>query len=117
MQSNASDISLNVNENDLSQFSMDLLTISEDVSDIFTSIDSKIESLNSYFSGKQYDKLMNKYRVLRKNYSIVKDTIVSYSDDLICLVNKVRSGDKHIALIIEDATVENLNKAKNVEKI
>lgn len=116
MQSN-DDISFAINEGDLSDFAMDILTVSEDAADIFSKVDSKMEALKNCFECSEYDKLMNKYNSFRKSYSNVKASIVSYSDDLIALINKVKAGDKKVALAISDLTVENLRKAQNIEKL
>ncbi len=114
MQGSGNDIQLAIKEDDLSAFAMDLLTISEEVSDIFSSIDSKMDSLKNYFEGSQYDSLMESYRTFRKNYSVVKNNIVSYSDDLIAVINKVRQGDQDIAFLIQQITDDTINKAKEI---
>ena len=117
MQASGNNIQLAINEEDLSAFAMDLLTISEDISDMFSSIDNKMENLKNYFDGSKYDHLMSSYRTFRKNYSIVKNDIVSYSDDLIALINKVRKGDKDIAFLISQITDDTSKKAKEIENI
>lgn len=117
MQSNVEGVSLAINEADLGQMAMDILTLSEDVADVFSQVDSKMELLKNYFSGSEYDKLMNDYRTFRKNYSIVKEAIVSYSDDLIAVVNKARAGDTRIALLISDLTDETSKKAQKLENL
>ena len=111
------DIQLAIQEDDLSDFAMYLLTTSDEVSDLFSSIDSKMETLKNYFDGEQYDQLMNSYRSFRKNYSVVKEYIVSYSDDLFSVINKVRAGDKKIALIINQITEDTKQKAKEIENL
>ena len=109
------DIELAIREDDLSDLAMYLLTTSDEVSDLFSSIDSKMETLKNYFDGAQYDNLMASYRTFRKNYAVVKNDIISYSDDLISVINKVRAGDNKIAFIIEQITNDTLQKAKEIE--
>lgn len=108
------EISLWINEENLGSFAMNLLTASEDITEIFSSIDKKMEALKLCFDGKEYDHLMAKYRDFRKNYPVVKNNIVSYSDDLIALINKVRAGDKDIAFIIDKLTKYANEQAKEV---
>lgn len=106
---------LAINENDLSQLAMDILSLSDDVADIFSSIDQKMESLGTCFSGKEYDHMMSVYRTFRKNYTNVKNSIIAYSDDLICVINKVRAGDNSIAFLINQIADETLEEAKNIK--
>ena len=115
MQASGNDIQLAIREDDLSTFAMDLLTISEDISDLFSSVDSKMDNLKNYFDGSKYDLLMDSYRSFRKNYTVVKNDIVSYSDDLIAVINKVRSGDNDIAFLINQITEDTIKKSKEVE--
>lgn len=117
MQSTGKDITLGINEDALSDFTMDILNLSDDVSDLFSSIDSKMESLKSYFDCEQYNNLMNSYREFRKNYGVVKRAIVSYSDDLICVVNKAHVGDHNIALLVDQLSEDTLKKAQNVKNL
>lgn len=117
MQSNGDDVILGIREDDLGEFSMDILNLSEDISEIFSSIDSKMESLKNYFDCDQYNNLMSSYRDFRKNYGIVKRALVSYSDDLIAVINKVREGDTKIAFMIEQITTDTSNKAQEIENL
>ena len=110
------DIHLTIREDDLSDMAMDLLNTSEEISDLFSSVDTKMDSLKNYFEGSQYNNLMASYRVFRKNYSVVKSDIVSYSDDLIAVINKVRRGDDTIASLIRSITEDTMQKAKEIEE-
>lgn len=109
------DIIIAVNNAKLGDFAMSLLDTSEKISDIFSSIDSKMSSLEHYFSGPEYQKLMDSYRIFRKNYAVVKTGIVAYSDDLIALINKVRSGDRRLALVVNDMTSAVRRKANEIK--
>lgn len=117
MQASGDNVILGINEAELSDFAMDILNLSDDVADIFSSIDSKMELLKNYFDGSQYDSLMNSYRSFRKNYGVVKRSIISYSDDLIAVVNKAREGDAKIALMINQISDDISKKAQNVENL
>ena len=111
------DIKLAIREDDLADLAMEILTISEDVTDIFSNIDSKMASLKNCYDADGYNQLMAKYRDFKKNYTIVKDNIVSYSDDLIAVINKVRAGDKKIAFMIDNITEDTKDKASKIEKM
>ena len=111
------DIALAIREDDLSDLAMDILTISEEVTEIFSKVDSKMDSLKNCYEADEYNMLMVKYRDFKKNYSVVKDNIVSYSDDLISVINKVRAGDKNIAFIIDSITDDAKDKARKIEKM
>lgn len=111
------DVELAINEEDLSTLAMDILTISEDVTDIFSKIDAKMDSLKNCYESDEYSALITKYRDFKKNYSIVKDNIVSYSDDLIAVINKVRTGDRTIAFLIDSITEDTKDKASKIENM
>lgn len=109
------DISITVSNRELGDFAMNLLDTSEKISEIFSSIDSKMSNLEQYYSGAEYQKLMDSYRIFRKNYSLVKTGIVAYSDDLIALINKVKAGDRKLALVVSDLTSEVRKKANEIK--
>lgn len=111
------DHALAIKEDELSDLAMDILTLSEEVTDIFSKVDSKMESLKSCYEADEYASLMSKYRDFKKNYTIVKDNIVTYSDDLISVINKVRAGDKKIAFIIDAITEDAKEKASKIENM
>lgn len=117
MQASGNDIVLGIKEDDLCDFAMDILNLSDDVSDLFSSIDSKMESLKNYFDCAQYNNLMSSYRDFRKNYGVVKRAIISYSDDLIAVVNKAREGDNKIAFMISQISEDTSKKAQNVNNL
>lgn len=111
------DIALAINDDGLAELAMDILTISEDVTEICEKVNAKMDSLKNCFDTDEYNALMAKYKFFKKNYSIVKGNIVSYSDDLISVINKVKAGDKHIAFIIDSITEDAKDKASKIEKI
>lgn len=117
MQTSGDNIILGIKDDELGDFAMDILNLSDDVSDLFSSIDSKMESLKNYFDCSQYNNLMSSYRAFRKNYSVVKNSLVSYSDDLIAIVNKAHEGDSKLALIFNQASEDTLKKAQNVRNL
>ena len=108
---------LAMDEEELSQFAMDLIDYGDSVGAIFSKIDSKMQNLGNYYVGNGYNEFMKFYREFRKNYSIVKNTIVSYSDDLIALINKVQAGDHQIAFAINNITDAITDEAKKINEL
>lgn len=109
------DIVLSIHHVKLGDFAMSLLDTSEKISDIFSYIDSKMTGLEHYYSGAEYQKLMESYQAFRRNYSIVKTGIVAYSDDLIALINKVKAGDRKIAFMIGDIAGDVRKRANEIK--
>lgn len=110
-------IVLGINEGNLSQFAMDIVSLNDTISELFTSIDNKMCELKSVFDCNSYEKLFASYDSFKKNYSVVKKNISSYSNDLIGVVNKVKSGDKHIVFLINEITDIVSDEAKSVESL
>ena len=108
---------LAMDDDELSQLVIDLIDYGDSVSEIFSKIDSKMQNLGNYYVGNSYNEFMKAYREFRKNYPIVKNTIVSYSDDLIALMNKVHAGDHQIAFAIENITDAITNEAKKINEL
>lgn len=117
MVQSTNDIVIAINEEDLGQFAMDILTLSEDISDLFSSIDTKMNNLKTYFDCEEYQKLMNFYASIHRNYSVVKNSLVSYSDDLIAVINKVKAGDTKLAFMIDEISQLASAKAKEIENL
>lgn len=114
---NSDGFSLSIKEGELSQIAMEIMTISDNVMEKFSEINGKMTELKRYFDGPEYDRLINRYNAFKKNYSVVKNNIISYSDELICIINKVRTGDKNVALVIDELAQDVSKKAKNIEKL
>lgn len=115
MSNGSEDIVLAIQEEELGNFAMDLLNTSDLIADVFNNIDAKMAELGTYYEAPEYKSLMNVYTEFKKNYAVVKNNVISYSDDLIAVVNKVQAGDKKLALLIEDLTKDTLRKAKEIE--
>lgn len=114
MSNSSDDIVLAIQE-ELGNFAIDLLNTSDLIADVFNNIDAKMAELGTYYEASEYKSLMNTYTEFKKNYTVVKNNVISYSDDLIVVVNKVQAGDTKLALLIEDLTKDTLRKAKEIE--
>lgn len=97
---------LGINESSLGDLSMELLTKSERLSDLFQSINKKMDEVSSCLNGTPYRNIINSYNKFKKNYSVITSNVSSYSDDLIAVINHLRRGDKMVALLIDGLTKE-----------
>lgn len=104
-----------VNENDIRVLGVEILKSSERISAIFDSIDAKINELPSYYKSSSFDEFYSSYESFRKNYEIIKTNIISYSDDLFRLVDKMKEGLDEVSTMFKDFTEERKSKAKEVE--
>ena len=111
-----SDITLWMNEEELSQVAMEIMNTADSVSEIFSQVNGKMEELGNYFHSPAYSSIMAAYNSLKTNYPTVKSNITTYSDDIITVINKVRSGDKKIVFLIDNVTELAQEAAKIVEK-
>ena len=109
-------IRLFIKEKELNEFAMHVLTVSDELNSIFSDITSKMDELKAYYNGNNYDSLISSYNDFKGNYLRVKDGVVSYSDDLIALIDKVRSGDEMIAFTINQIAEDAKKQAEEIVK-
>lgn len=108
----SNDLFIGINEGELGEIAIDFVNFNDELSEIFSSIDSKMIELKGAFNSKEYQSLLSQYNDFKKNYSIVKNNINSYSDDLVAIINKVRIGDSNIASLLETKSNDVLDQAK-----
>ena len=89
-----------INEEELSELAIDIIDFNDEIAELFSSIDGKMSELKSYFDCSKYYTLLNSYNEFKKNYAVVKQNILTYSDDLIAVINKFKSGDKEVSLVV-----------------
>lgn len=104
-----------VNENDIRTLGVEILKSSERISDIFDLIDTKMSELPDYYKSTSSDEFCRSYELFRKNYEIIKTNIISYSDDLFRLVDKMKEGLDEVSSMIENFTEERKSEAKEIE--
>ena len=88
------------------------MNFNDELSELFSSIDNKMVELKSAFNSKEYQSLMSQYSEFKKNYAVVKNNINSYSDDLVAVINKMRTGDSNITSLLETKSDDVLEQAK-----
>ena len=108
---------LAIDDNELGEFCVSLLDYSDELGDLFTNIDTKMNELSQYFGGKAANDLFAQYRTFKSCYPIVRNNIISYSDDLITLVTKVHEGDDITAIQIGTATDDVLRQSQMIEQL
>ena len=89
-----------INEDELSELAIDIVDFNDEIAELFNSIDRKMSELKSYYDCSKYYSLINSYNESKKNYGIVKQNITTYSDDLIAVINRFKTGDKDVSLVV-----------------
>lgn len=95
-----------INEDGLGNLSFEILDYVDDISKIFDEIDSCVDSLPNYLQGDMSLKIIKKYNELSENYTIVKENLRSYSEDLIALIHKTHENEEYSALLFDELTTE-----------
>lgn len=103
-----------INESELRDLAMDIIKYADDINHILNSFDDRFYDLRLYYEGKAYNELKKFYSSVRKQYPIVQQNIISYSDDFIALIRKMNDGTKTIGKMFEEYTVDTKKKAADV---
>ncbi|NLC48220.1 MAG: hypothetical protein GX758_02550 [Tenericutes bacterium] len=104
-----------INEPELNSLSMEILDNAELISELFDKIDSKIEELPEIYKSNSCLELINSYKDFRANYAVIKNNIVSYSDDLISLGNNMRENADYLTDMFVKYTQDTRSKTKEIE--
>lgn len=86
------DVSSAIRESDLDNLIISIMDTADDLSIIFDKINKEVFELQEYFKCDAMDSILNEYDEIKSNYSIIHDNILTYSDDLIDVKNKIKSG-------------------------
>lgn len=108
------DVVAGINEDELSNLSLEVLDYADRISEIFDKIDAFMDRLPSYYQGESCSALINYYKELTPYYSIIKNNIVSYSDDFIELIRKMQDNDKYLVTLFQNYTDDTINKIKSI---
>lgn len=103
-----------INEDELSNLSIEILDYVDRISEIFVKLDTCMEKLSSCYNSEACNKILDYYENLRLYYNSIKNNIISYSDDFICLIKKMRENDKYLTKLFNDYTVDTKEKIKSV---
>ena len=108
------DVAAGINEDELSSLSLEVIDYADRISEIFDKIDSCMEKLPMHYQGQPCSELVNFYNELTPFYSIIKDNIISYSDDFIELIKKMQDNDKYLVTLFQNYTDDTMNKIKSI---
>lgn len=105
-----------INEEELSSLTIEILDYADRISDIFDRLDFCISKLPMHYQGSSCTEIINYYRGLEENYLIIKNNVISYSDDLTTLIKKVHENDKYISSLFRNYTEDTKYKIRSVEQ-
>ena len=106
-----------IREEDLLSLCDEILKNADSIYEKFNQIDNKFEEIKEYYSSSSLDTLMSKYQNFKKNYSIIKNNIISYSEDLNELIIKLKSGLQEVATKYDQYSEDIKSKKKAVENL
>ena len=108
-------IVVGINHEELSNLCLEIIDYADDTSEIFDKMNNCIDKLSSYCDGDHINKIMSNYRQLSVYFPIIKDNIVSYSDDLIALIKKMQENDKYLSTLFQNYSDEIVSKTRSIE--
>lgn len=103
-----------INEEDLGNLSIEVIDYADRISEIFDKIDACMEKLPNYYKGIPSDRITEYYNNLKPYYGIIKENIITYSDDFIELIKKMQENDKFLSTLFQKNTDETINKIKSI---
>lgn len=104
-----------INEEDLDNFILSIMDTADEILNIFEKIDNEIFRLSEYLKSEALKNILNEYNEIKSNYAIIRDNILTYSDDLIDVKNNMKNGIKDITLKINIFTKELQDEKKEVK--
>jgi hypothetical protein len=111
------DLAAEINENGLSELSLEIIDYADWAYSSLSSLNGKFEALKSCYDCAAYQTMKGQYDLIKKNYSVIKKNIISYSDDLISLVQKMKEGQRKIVRIINETTADVNAKSNQIERL
>lgn len=109
------DIVAGINEDELSNLSLEILDYVDRISSIFDKIDLCMEKLPNHYQGEPSDAIIRYYNELTPYYGVIKDNLRSYSDDFMELIKKMQDNDKYLVTLFQNYTDETRNKIKSIK--
>ena len=106
------DLKLFLNEDGIKEAAIDVMDIADDVINIFDEIDANFLKLKSSLNCEGYNNINKNYEEISRQFPIIYNNIVSYSDDLVSLLNKSADGKVEIINTLELHTQEINSKGR-----
>ena len=110
-----SNIIAGVNENEIIQLCNMIGKHVDAISEIFNKFDDDMDEVKKYYDSNSFKALCASYDVLRKNFSVIKDNMLVYSNDLSELIVKMRNGMLDLARLYETFKEKYAAKRKAIE--
>lgn len=104
-----------IREEDLRSLCLEILDYTDRISEIFDKLDANMDKLPEYYQGDSCTSIQSYYKDLSSNYLTIKDNLISYSDDLICLIQKMKENDKSLSKLFINYTTDVKSKIKSVK--
>lgn len=95
-----------INEIDLDNQVISIMDSADELSNIFNKIDEKVLELNHCLKTDTLQNILNEYSMIKENYKIIHDNILTYSEDLIQVKNNMKDGIKDITIKYKEITEE-----------
>lgn len=106
-----------IKSEELSELSISIIDIADNILSVFEDIDKKVNELSEYLKCDAVSTVIEEYGLLKENYKIIHHNIITYSDDLIDVNNNMQTGMKEIKYDFQRETEEFQTKNKGVKDI
>lgn len=103
-----------IKEQELKDLAIEIMKYADDISEILNKYDNKFYELDSYYEGKAYNDLKSYYGNIRDQFRIVKSNIVTYSDDFIALIEKMKDGAASLTKLFNQLEQDTKDRMKKI---
>lgn len=103
-----------INEDGIVELMAELDRYTDNISELFDSVDREIGDLPVCYKGSTSESIMNSYQNFRKNYKTIKNNLVSYSDDYAALIRKMKAGTETLSKMFTNFAEDTKLRVKNV---
>lgn len=110
----SNDVKLAIKEDGIANLIVEITDIADEISIIFDEIDDSVSKIKEYLSCSANADIDTKYEEIRKNYQIIKNNVISYSNDLVSLNVKMHDGEIQMKNLFNVKTSEITDKIKEV---
>lgn len=98
-----------IKEEELKALSLEILSKSDKLSEIFEKISNRMSDLETHYHGEPSVKIKEYYQSIKNSYEIVRKNLNTYSEDLAFLIEKAKANDKELGNQLTES-IELLNQ-------
>lgn len=109
------DVTAVIESEGLSNFCELLLQDADELTTILNEITSKVNELKDYLTSDALVNINSEYDEIKKYYNIIKQNIVSYTEDFIDVKNIIEEGMKVVSVKFENEKEEFLKQSREVK--